>query len=230
MGGKGGPIFASLAGVAAIGLAAGAVLANAIADGMEQEKQQDLIQAKLGINEETARRIGQAAGAAYSNGWGESVVANMDGIRAAIQAGVLTGEEDTTVFASTAEQLNIVADLMGEEVPAVARAAGQAIKNGLAKDGSGAFDLLAAAQRNSLNVSEDLLDSFNEYSTQLRSLGLDGVEGWALVSQASRAEPATLMSSSMHSRSSNSEHQTALPPQRRASTSSRFQPPRCGRR
>ncbi|NKZ71945.1 hypothetical protein GTA09_21020 [Rhodococcus hoagii] len=71
-------------------------------------------------------------------------------------AGVLTGEEDTTVFASTAEQLNIVADLMGEEVPAVARAAGQAIKNGLAKDGSGAFDLLAAAQRNSLNVSEDL--------------------------------------------------------------------------
>ncbi|MBM4542751.1 hypothetical protein GS463_27640 [Rhodococcus hoagii] len=183
LGGKGGPIFASLAGVAAIGLAAGAVLANAIADGMEQEKQQDLIQAKLGINEETARRIGQAAGAAYSNGWGESVVANMDGLRAAIQAGVLTGEEDTTVFASTAEQLNIVADLMGEEVPAVARAAGQAIKNGLAKDGSGAFDLLAAAQRNSLNVSEDLLDSFNEYSTQLRSLGLDGVEGWALVSQ-----------------------------------------------
>ncbi|NKR96216.1 hypothetical protein GS473_04510 [Rhodococcus hoagii] len=183
LGGKGGPIFASLAGVAAIGLAAGAVLANAIADGMEQEKQQDLIQAKLGINEETARRIGQAAGLAYSNGWGESVVANMDGARAAIQSGLLTGEEDIKTFQGTIEQLNVVADLMGEEVPAVARSAGQAIRNGLAKDGTQAFDMLAKATQGGLNVSEDLLDSFNEYSTQLRALGLEGAEGWALVSQ-----------------------------------------------
>ncbi|NKU72724.1 hypothetical protein GS898_04965 [Rhodococcus hoagii] len=183
LGGKGGPIFASLAGVAAIGLAAGAVLANAIADGMEQEKQQDLIQAKLGINEETARRIGQAAGNAFSGGWGESKAANMDGLRAAIQSGILTGEEDTTVFAKTAEQLNIVAALMDEEVPAVARAAGQAIKNGIARDGTQAFDILTRATQGGLNVSEDLLDSFIEYSTQLRALGLEGAEGWALVSQ-----------------------------------------------
>ncbi len=181
--GKGGPIVMALAGVAAIGLGAGAILANAIADGMEQEKQQDLIQAKLGINEETARRIGIAAGASYSNGWGESVSANMDGLAAAMQAGLLSGEEDTKTFQGTIDQLNIVADLMGEEVPAVARAAGQAVRNGIAKDGVEAMDLLAASQRNSLNVSEDLLDSQIEYSTQLRALGLEGAEGWALVAQ-----------------------------------------------
>lgn len=183
LGSKAGPIGLALAGVAAIGLAAGAILANAIADGMEQEKQQDLIQAKLGINEETARRIGIASGASYSNGWGESVAANMDGIAAAMQAGLLNGEEDTKTMQRTIDQLNIVSQLMGEEVPAVARAAGKSIQNGIAKDGVEAMDLLAASQRNSLNVSEDLLDSQVEYSTQLRALGLEGAEGWALVSQ-----------------------------------------------
>ncbi|MFC9555580.1 phage tail tape measure protein [Rhodococcus sp. NPDC056960] len=183
LGGKGGPIAAALAGVAVIGVAAGAVLASAIADGMEQEKGLDLIQAKLGTNEDTARRIGEAAGMSYTSGWGESVAGNMDGIRAAIQAGLLTGEEDTSMFKETIDQLNIVADLMGEDVPAVARAAGQAVKNGIAKDGTEAFDLLTRSAQGSLNVSEDLLESQVEYSTQLRALGLEGAEGWALVSQ-----------------------------------------------
>lgn len=183
LGSKAGPIGVALAGVAVLGLAAGAVLANAIADGMEQEANQDLIQAKLGIDEATARRIGEAAGAAYSNGWGESAASNMDGVRAAIQSGLLTGEEDTGTFQSTIEQLNVVSEIMGEEIPAVARAAGQSVKNGIAKDATGAFDLLVQSQKNSLNVSEDLLDSQIEYSTQLRALGLEGAEGWALVAQ-----------------------------------------------
>ncbi|MFI8567325.1 hypothetical protein ACIGGF_12255 [Rhodococcus sp. NPDC078407] len=183
LGSKAGPIGVALAGVAVLGLAAGAVLANALADGMEQEATQDLIQAKLGIDEATARRIGEAAGAAYSNAWGESAASNMDGLRAAIQSGLLTGEEDTGTFQSTIEQLNIVSEIMGEEIPAVARAAGQSVKNGIAKDATGAFDLLVQSQKSSLNVSEDLLDSQIEYSTQLRAMGLEGAEGWALVAQ-----------------------------------------------
>ncbi|MBH0118819.1 phage tail tape measure protein, partial [Rhodococcus sp. CX] len=99
----------------------------------------------------------------------------------------LTGEEDTATFAHTIERLNMVADLMGEDVPRVARAAGQAIKTDLAGNAEEAFDILTASQRNSLNVSEDLLDSFNEYSTQLRALGLEGEEGWALVAQGVKA-------------------------------------------
>ncbi|MFV9456228.1 hypothetical protein ACNJ7E_22650 [Rhodococcus sp. NM-2] len=187
LGTKAGPIGMALAGIAVVGIAAGAVLADAIADGMEQEANLDLIQAKLGIDEETTRRIGEASGMSFSNGWGESVAANMDGVRAAIQSGLLTGEEDTSVMKETIDQLNIVSSIMGEEVPAVARAAGQSIKNGIAKDGTEAFDLLTKSAQGSLNVSEDLLDSQVEYSTQLRALGLEGTEGWALVSQGVKA-------------------------------------------
>lgn len=184
LGSKAGPIGLALAGVAAIGLAAGAILANAIADGMEQEKQQDLIQAKLGINEETARRIGIASGAAYSNGWGESVNENMDAARAAIQSGLLSGEEDTKSFQGTIEQLNIVADIMGEEIPALTRSASQAVKTGFAKDGTEALDLFVRAQQVGLNTSEDFLDTIDEYGIQFKKLGIEGPEALGLLSQA----------------------------------------------
>ncbi|MGV0154957.1 hypothetical protein ACSW29_16645 [Rhodococcus sp. GB-02] len=182
--GKGGPIVMSLAGVAVLGLAAGAVLANAIADGMEQERVSDLIQAKLDVDDATMRRVGSAAGASYSNGWGESVSENMDGIRAAMQAGLLDKNADTKTIQGTIDQLNIVSSLLGEDLPAVARAAGKSLQSGIAKDGTGALDLLAQSAKANLNVSEDLLDSQVEYSTQLRALGLEGAEGWGLVSQA----------------------------------------------
>lgn len=184
LGSKGGPIGAALAGVAIIGISAGAALADAIADGMEQELNLDFIQAKLGVNEETMAVIGKAAGDAYANAWGESMAANQTALGALVQAGVLTGEEGSPEMQKMLEQATAVADLMGEEVPAVARAAGLSMKNGIATDGTEAFDLLYQSQKNSLNVSEDLLDSQIEYSTQLRALGLDGTEGWGLVAQA----------------------------------------------
>lgn len=184
LGAKGGPIGAALAGVAVLGLAAGAILANAIADGMEQEKQEDLIQAKLGINEETARRIGEAAGMSYSSGWGESVEANMDGLRAAMQSGLLHGEEDTGTFKATIDQLNIVSDIMGEDIPNLTRSASQAVKTGFAVDAPAALDMFVRAQQLGLNTSEDFLDTIDEYGIQFKKLGLDGPESMGLLSQA----------------------------------------------
>ncbi|MEU3476397.1 phage tail tape measure protein [Rhodococcus sp. NPDC006774] len=184
LGAKGGPIGAALAGVAVLGLAAGAILANAIADGMEQEANQDLIQAKLGIDEETARRIGEAAGLSYSSGWGESVAENMDAARAAIQSGMLTGEEDTGTFKATIDQLNIVSEIMGEDIPNLTRSASQAVKTGFAVDAPAALDMFVKAQQVGLNTSEDFLDTIDEYGIQFKKLGLDGPEAMGLLSQA----------------------------------------------
>ena len=184
LGAKAGPIGMALAGVAVLGLAAGAILANAIADGMEQEANQDLIQAKLGINEETARRIGEAAGMSYSSGWGESVAENMDAARAAIQSGLLTGEEDTGTFKATIDQLNIVSEIMGEDIPNLTRSASQAVKTGFAQDAPAALDMFVKAQQAGLNTSEDFLDTIDEYGIQFKKLGLDGPEAMGLLSQA----------------------------------------------
>jgi len=187
LGDKGGPIAMALVGVAGIGLAAGAVLAEAISDGMQIEKNSALIQARLGVKDQTMRVIGTAAGNAFSDGWGDSVNSNMQAVEAAIESSLLNGEETADQMQPVITKLDVVSQLLGEEVPAVARSAGQAIKNGIAKDGTAAFDLLIKAQQNNLNVSGDLLDSFDEYSTELRALGLVGAEGWALVAQGVKA-------------------------------------------
>nr|WP_314143369.1 phage tail tape measure protein [uncultured Rhodococcus sp.] len=184
LGAKGGPIGAALAGVAVLGLAAGAVLANAIADGMEQEANQDLIQAKLGINEETARRIGEAAGLSYSAGWGESVAENMDTAKKAIQSGILTGEEDTGTMKGTIDQLNIVSTLLETDVSESVRAVSALMSNDLAANATEAFDLISKAGEGSANKAGDLIDSVSEYSSGWKNAGLSAEFALALIKQS----------------------------------------------
>ncbi|OMC00352.1 hypothetical protein A5733_04370 [Mycobacterium sp. NS-7484] len=86
LGGRAGPIGVALAGVAAIGFSAGAVLAGAIADGMEQEATVDMFQARTGVDEATAKRFGRAAGQAYTDAFGDSIAENLDTARVALSA------------------------------------------------------------------------------------------------------------------------------------------------
>jgi len=184
LGSKGGPIGAAVAGVAVIGLAAGALLAQSISEGAQRQSDQNLIQAQLGLDEATTARLGKAASEAYMNNFGATVVENMDAIRAAMQSGLIPRDAGQGEMQKVAEQLSTVAAIMGEDIPSVARAAGQAVKTGMAKDAAGAMDLLVSATQRGLNISDDLLDTLNEYGTQFRKVGLDGTDAMGLIAQA----------------------------------------------
>ncbi|WP_167333487.1 phage tail tape measure protein [Nocardia concava] len=160
---------------------------SSLKSGLDREKAMDMTQARLGVDDATMARIGTAAGRAYSAGFGESVEGNLDAARRAIQSGLLDSHATAQETQAVVEQLSTVSDLMGEEIPAVARAAGQAIKTGMADNATEAFDLFTAAERNGLNVSEDFLDSVIEYGTQFRKLGLSGQEAIGLINQAVNA-------------------------------------------
>jgi hypothetical protein len=58
------------------------------------------------------------------------------------------------------------------------------MRTGFAKDFTEAADLIVAGSQSGLNVSEDWLDTVNEYSTQFRKLGITGPEALGLLSQA----------------------------------------------
>lgn len=184
LGSKAGPIGIALAGIAAVGLGAGAVLAGAIKDGMQQQADLALIQAQLGVNEVAMTQIGRAAAESYKAGWGESVADVAGGIRDAMEAGLLNGEELAPEMAAVSNQLQTVAKVMDEDVSAAARAAGQAVKTGMVDSPAEAMDLLVKAQQKGLNVADDMLDTTTEYGTQFRQVGLSGVEAFALMSQA----------------------------------------------
>ncbi|WP_280393234.1 phage tail tape measure protein [Nocardia wallacei] len=188
LGGKGGLIGGTVAAAVSLaGLSAPGLLFAAMNRGMANQQALDLTQARLGVDDLTMQKIGASAGRAYTHSFGSSVAENAETARMAIQSGLLdesaTGQETQKVI----EQLSGVSSLLGEEIPAVARAAGQAVKTGIAGDATEAFDLFTAAQQNGLNVSEDFLDTITEYGTQFRKLGLSGPEAIGLVNQAVQA-------------------------------------------
>ena len=184
LGSKAGPIGIALAGVAVIGLAAGAVLAGAISDGMAREADLAKIQAGLGADDATMRDIGAAASRAYTAGWGTSMADNARVISEATKAGLLSTDDSSDQMQATTEQLQTLASVMDEDVSMAARAAGQAVKTGLVKDGAEAIDLLVKAEQKGLNVADDMLDTTIEYGTQFRQVGLSGAEAFGLMNQA----------------------------------------------
>lgn len=185
LGGKAGIVGSTVAAAFSLaGLSAGGLFIKALQKGMENEQAIVLTQARLGADDATMQKIAFAAGQAFTSNFGESVSANMDTARRAIQSGLLDPNATAKETQEVIQGLSGISELMGEEIPATARAAGQAIKTGMAKNATEAFDLFATAERNGLNVSEDFLDTITEYGTQFRKIGLSGPEAIGLISQA----------------------------------------------
>lgn len=177
---RGGPFAAAIAAA----VTAAKVIGPQIEAAMQFEVGRDLVQARLGLDEASMADVAKSASAAFSQNWGTSIEANMDTAAVAIQAGLLKATDDTGAQTKMIGQLNAVSQILGEDIPSVVRAAAQAIRTGIAGDATSAFDLLVVAQQQGLNVSGDLLDTVNEYSTQFRKLGLSGPEAFGLISQA----------------------------------------------
>lgn len=187
LGTKAGPIGLALAAAAGLGLAFGGLLATNIAAGMEREQQRDLIQAKFGLDDRTMATVATAAGKAYTQNFGESVQGNIEAAAAAIQNGLLPKDATAQQTQAAVSQLDTVAKVLGVDIPEAARSAGQLMRTGYAKDFNQAADLIVAGAHSGLNISQDWLDTVNEYSTQFRKLGLSGPEAMGLLSQAVKA-------------------------------------------
>ncbi|MEU3713615.1 phage tail tape measure protein [Streptomyces catenulae] len=166
---------------------AGAAIAGGLAAGLTealaQEKSNDLLAAQLGASPAEAQRLGKAAGEIYSSGWGESVEDANASLKALWREGLVPAGATADELANIGKRAMDVADVLGEEVGPTANAAGNMIKAGLAKNAEEAFDIMARGAQTGANKAEDLADVFNEYSTNFRTMGLDGATAMGLVSQ-----------------------------------------------
>ena len=166
----------------AVGL--GAIIADSFAQGLNIEAGNDLLAAQLGLTEETAQVAGDIASNLYSNAWGDS----MEDVNRAIMTveqniGGL-GEVSDEEFAEMGAHALDLAKIMDDDVGKVTRAAGNLMKNGLARDSEEAFDIITAGFQGGLDISEEWLDSIIEYSEPLAALGITGEESIALFSGA----------------------------------------------
>jgi len=158
-----------------------------LAGAMEKQDAMAKLDAQVGAFGPQSAALGRVAGALYSSAYGESMGDVTDAIRAVMQniGGMSTASEaDLQKVSGAAMDL---ATIMDEEVGGVSRAVGTMLRTGMAKNAQEAFDILTRGVQTGANKAEDLLDTFTEYSTQFRKLGLDGQSAMGLISQGLRA-------------------------------------------
>ena len=170
-------------GIVLAGVAIGKAINGAIQDGLQVEVGNDRLQALTGIDEADALRLGRAAGQAYANVFGDSVEANMDTTRLALQFDLIDADTSTKNARRVVEGLSGIADVLGEDVQPIAAAVTTMLNSGLASSAQNAFDILATGAREGVNRSEDLIDTFTEYPATFSRLGLSAEEALGLLNQ-----------------------------------------------
>ncbi|SDH75577.1 phage tail tape measure protein [Agrococcus jejuensis] len=175
------PIAGAVVGVAYL---AGRAAWEAFNDGLQVEVSRDRLAALTGLSDVDAARIARAAGEAYANVFGDSIESNMDTARLGVQFDLIDADDTTREAQQVIQGLAGIADALGEDVQPVARATAVLLRTGLARSAQEAFDIIAAGEREGLNLGEDLLDTLTEYGSTFAQLGLTGPQAIGLLNQA----------------------------------------------
>lgn len=172
---------------ATAGLAAGAAFVAGFEKAVERSKLNAVLEAQLGAGSDLARQYGKASADLYAKGFGEDAASVNAAVRGVWAEGLVDEDAVDADVKKAAAGVMTVATVMEEEAARVSMAVGQMLRTGMAKNAQEAFDLLVRGQQQGLNKAGDLIDTFNEYSTQFRKLGLDGPTAMGLIQQAMKA-------------------------------------------
>lgn len=178
------PIAGAVVGIADT---VGKAITEGFQNGLAVEVRADRLAATTDLGEAAVGRLARAAGEAYADNFGESIESNMADARLAVQSGLLDPKAAQRDAQQVISSIAGVADLVEEDSARVSRSATQLIRTGLARNAQEAFDIIVAGQQAGLNVSEDWLDTLDEYSTQWRNLGLEAPQVLGLLNQAVQA-------------------------------------------
>ncbi|MEU9470416.1 phage tail tape measure protein [Streptomyces avermitilis] len=170
-------------GAAAAGAAAGALLVAGIGEAMDQANITGSLQAQLGTTNKVAASQGKIAGKLYSSGVSGSFQDAADAIKSVVQAGLAPPGTTNAQLQQIATKASDVANVFGQDLGGVTNAVSQMMRTGLAKNSTEAFDLITKGFQSGANKADDLLDTFNEYGTSFRSLGLSGKDAMGLIQQ-----------------------------------------------
>ncbi|MER7363570.1 phage tail tape measure protein [Nonomuraea wenchangensis] len=173
--------------VAGAGAAIGSALASAISDALEREDILAGLAVKVGAFGEESERLGKIAGDLYADAFGESMEEVSDALASVLQNMDGAGKLGDGALKDMTGQALTVARVMDEDVSAVTRAVSQMLRNELSPSAEDAFNTLVRGQQEGVNKSEDLLDTFNEYSTIFRDLGLSADDALGLMAQGLKA-------------------------------------------
>lgn len=165
----------SKAVAAGIALAGIGTVAEGITGTIERQNIGNKIAAQLGQGTEAAANYGKMTGDIYASNLGESMQQVEEAVGAVGSTfGRLSNVGDAEIQKLSSSALTF-SSVFGTDVNEAVQTTSQLLTNGLAKDGTQAFDLLTKGfQQVPQAMREELPEILNEYGTNFRALGFDG--------------------------------------------------------
>lgn len=165
------------------GAALGAALIGSTVGAMDSEGITNKLAAQLGASPAMAKEFGSLAGRVYAANYGESLEDVAEALRQVWANGLIDENTATAdVEAVTKKAINL-ANIMGQDYERVTAAISQMLKTGMAGSATEAFDIITKGFQGGADKAGDLLDTFIEYPTQFRKLGIDGATAMGLIQQ-----------------------------------------------
>ena len=177
--------IAGKAAGAAVGLAGVASAAEGIQGAIERQQIGNTLAAQLGAAKDEAAKYGDLVGNVFADNFGSS----MDQVSEAVGSVGSTfgklGDIGESEMRGLSEKALTFSNVFGTDVNEAVQTASQLLVNGLAKDGTQAFDLLSKSfQQVPSTMREELPEILNEYGTNFRALGFSGEESFNVLVQA----------------------------------------------
>lgn len=171
----------SFASLSAGAVALGSVVAGSI---LEMDESFAMLSAKTGKTGEELKGLENVAKNVFVSGFGDSLTTVTDDIGLLQNMFKGIGEKDLT---SLAKNTATISKIMGAETKEVGRAIKGMTENFEGLSNSDAADLITTAFQKTGDYSDNLLDTFNEYSVHFSKMGLSAQEFTGILSNASGA-------------------------------------------
>ncbi|AZM91430.1 phage tail tape measure protein [Streptomyces sp. W1SF4] len=170
------------ASAATIGAGVGAALGAGIVANLDASAANAKLTAQLGLGPAEAAEVSKVSASIYAQAWGESTAEVNEAIKGVYQQIGEVDEADGGLEGVTIKAMAL-AQTFDQDVSSATAAVAQMLKTGLAGSATEAFDILTRGFQTGADKAGDLLDTFGEYGTQFRKLGLDGQTAMGLISQ-----------------------------------------------
>jgi phage-related protein len=172
-------------GLGAVMAGAGVAAVAAFTDSLEFDTARARLDAQLG-NSDYAADMGRVAGDLYSEGFGEGVGEMNDAVRSVIGSGALMKDASTEQIKSITAQVHSLSDAFDQDLGQTMRAVGKSVKTGLVADAQEGLNIITVGLQQNVDEAGDLVETFSEYSTQFREVGLSGAQAMGLLVQGLR--------------------------------------------
>lgn len=172
---------------AGAGVAAGGALMMGLTEALDQSRITGRLGAQLGATPAVAQKYGQIAGSLYASAVTEDFQGAADAISATMRSGLLPPGATNSQIESISTKVSDLAGTFELDLGQAANAAGQMLKTGLARNGTEALDVLTRGLQVMGPRADDIADTFNEYSTIFRQMGISATDATGLMSQGLKA-------------------------------------------